>query len=749
MRTTGLLVAIGLAVVTPPVAAAEVTPSPLTLERIFGSPSLSGPVPRGLKLSPDGRTATLLRPRPDDRDRYDLWAVDVASGTSRMLVDSTKLGTGAALSETERMNRERQRIASVKGIASYDWAPDSSALLVPIDGDLWLAKVDGSVRQLTKTAATETDAQLSPKGRYASFVRDRNAYVLDLATGHEIALSHDGSETIGWGAAEFIAQEELHRFVGTWWSPTDARVAVERVDESGVRVVQRAAIGADGTRIYAQRYPAAGTPNAVVELWVMAPDGSGRVKVDLGPNPDIYLARVDWAADGSTLYVQRLNRDQKQLDLLRVNPATGAAQLLYRSKSDTWVNVYDDFRALDDGSILLGLEWTGFHHLYRLAGGKITRVTSGEWAVDALVGVDQINHKVFFTGYADTVLEKHLYSADYLAREGPCAPDSPDQNNCEDMPRRRITEPGGWHDVVMDKGATAALITRSTPTQPAQTWLADAGGRRVAWIEENRLDATHPYAPYLAAHVAPVFGTIPAADGTPLDWRAYLPPTPGPHPVYFTVYGGPGAQSVARAWTSPAIQLLVAHGWAVFQLDNRGATHRGKAFEDVLYRRMGGTEVTDQLAALDWVKRQPWAAPDKVVVNGWSYGGYMTLKLMEAAPHAFAAGIAGAPVTRWELYDTAYTERYLGDPAGGAYLPSDALPDAAKIADPLLLIHGMADDNVVFENSTALMSALQHANRPFDLMVYPGATHAAEATLGVHVWQTRLRFMARIAPTGY
>ena len=586
---------------------------------------------------------------------------------------------------------------------------------------------------MTKTAATETDAQLSPKGRFASFVRDRNAYTIDLTTGAETALSHDGSATIGWGAAEFIAQEELHRFVGTWWSPNDARIALERIDESGVKVVQRAAIGADGTKVYAQRYPAAGTPNAVVELWVMAPDGSGRVKVDLGPNPDIYLARVDWAADASALYVQRLTRDQKRLDLLRVDPATGAATVVLTDTAKTWVNLNDDFHALDDGSLITGSERSGFAHLYRLAGGKLTPISHGDWVVDGVAGIDQKSHTLFFTGFADTVLERHLYAVDYLH------PDRP----------RRITEPGGWHDVVMDKGATAALITRSTPTQPPQTWLADADGRRVAWIEENCLDEHHPYAPFLAAHVAPVFGIIPAADGTPLHWRAYLPPAPGPHPVYFTVYGGPGVQSVARTWTSPAIQLLVHHGWAVFQLDNRGSTHRGTAFENVLYRRMGGTEVTDQLAALDWVKHQPWAAADKVVVNGWSYGGYMTLKLLEAAPRAFAAGIAGAPVTRWELYDTAYTERYLGDPAGGAYLSSDALPDATRIADPLLLIHGMADDNVVFENSTALMSALQHANRPFDLMVYPGATHAAEATLGVHVWQTRLRFMARVAPTGY
>ncbi|MGI4878122.1 MAG: DPP IV N-terminal domain-containing protein [Janthinobacterium lividum] len=729
MRWLLLAALCGAAAVTPGAAATE-----LTLERVFASPSLAGPRPRVLKLSPDGRLATLLKARADDRNRFDLWAVDTATGASRMLVDSTRFGSGAALSETERMNRERQRIAAITGIVDYDWAPDSQHLLVPVDGDLWLAGLDGSVRRLTETPQTETDARLSPKGRYVSFVRERNIIVYDLAAGSERALTSDGSATIGWGAPEFIAQEELGRYVGTWWAPGDDRVAVERVDESGVDVVQRAAIGADGTRIFAQRYPAAGTPNAKVELWLMTPDGSRRVKADLGADADIYLARVDWAKDGGSLYVQRLSRDQKRLDLLRIDAATGAATTVLTETSATWLNVNDSFRALADGSLIWSSERDGFAHLYHVRDGRLTKLTSGDWAVAAVAGVDETSHRLFFTGFADTPIEKHLYVVDYLA-PGPVA---------------LLTEPGGWNDVTMDAGATAAIVTRQTPTQPPQTWLADAAGHRRAWIEENRVD-TGPYAPYAAAHVAPVFGTIPAADGTPLHYRLMLPPTPGPHPVLFAVYGGPGVQSITRTWPAPINEYLVQHGWAVFQLDNRGSTNRGKAFEDVLYRRLGKVEVDDQLAALAWVGRQPWAAPGKVAVDGWSYGGYMVLKLMEAAPTAFAAGIAGAPVTRWALYDTAYTERYLGNPGldPAPYAASDALAGAVGIERPLLLIHGMADDNVVFENSTALMAVLQNANRPFDLMVYPGATHAA-AGLDVHVWTTKLRFLGRtVAPTGF
>jgi dipeptidyl-peptidase-4 len=709
---------------------------PLTLERIYASPLLAGPRPRELKLSPDGRLATLLKNRPDDKDRFDLWAVDTATGQSRMLVDSAALASSGPLSEAERMNRERKRIANVKGIADYDWAPDAKSLLVPVDGDIWLAGLNSAPRRLTNTPDTETDAQLSPRGSFASFVRDRALFVANLATGQELKLAGEADAKVSWGVAEFIAQEELGRFHGHWWAPDDSRLAVARVDETPVKLVTRAAIGADGTRLFTQAYPAAGTANANVSLWLMNPDGSGRVQVDLGPDHDIYVARVAWAPDARTLYVQRLSRDQQRLDLLAVDPATGAARLEMTETARTWVNLNHSFRALKDGSLLWASERDGHRHLWRLAGGRAVQLTRGRWAVDELVGVNEAQGRIWFTGFADGTLEKHLYALDW--KRAGARP-------------QRLTPRGGWHEAVMDKAGTRLIITSTTPTQPAQVWLADGAGQRLAWIEENRLDASHPYAPYLAAHVVPQFGTLTAEDGQLMDWRLLKPSGPGPFPVLMQVYGGPHAHNVHARFPAPIEELLVSKGWAVFQLDNRGSNNRGKAFEDPIFRAMGGPEVRDQLKALAWIKAQPWARADKVAVNGWSYGGYMVLKLLEAAPGQFAAGISGAPVTRWELYDTAYTERYLGNPVANpdVYARAGALGDAAKIRDPLLLVHGMADDNVVLENSTAMMAALQKARVPFQLMTYPGGTHAV-AGQELHVWQTILTFLGeKVAPTGY
>ncbi|MCJ8157844.1 S9 family peptidase [Sphingomonas sp. LaA6.9] len=712
---------------------AETAPQELTLERIFASPDLNGPRPRALKLSPDGTLVTLLKNRAEDRDRYDLWAIDTKTAKASMLVDSAKIGSGAELSEEEKMQRERARIGGTRGIVAYDWAPDGKSLLVPLDGDLFLATRDGKVRRLTETKAGELNATISPKGGFVSFVRDQNLFALDLKSGAERALTHDGGGTLSWGVSEFVAQEEMDRTKGSWWSPDDARIAVARVDESGVMVVSRAAIGAEGTKVYDQRYPRAGTPNARVDLYVMRADGSEQVKVDLGSDPDHYLARVDWLPDGSALIVQRENRAQTQLDLLRVDPVTGKATPLHAETSKTWINLSSDLRALKDGSLIWTSERSGFSHLYHWKGGQWTQLTSGDWAVKEVTGVDQAKGRIYFLGNRETPVEQHLYAVD-IAKPGQVT---------------RLTEAGWWNSAVMDGAATRAIITRSNPSQPEQVYLADATGKRLAWIEENALKGTHPYAPFVAGHVAPKFGTLKAADGSTLHYKLLTPKIePGRrYPVFVQVYGGPGGgRQVTAAWGGGLHQYLVDKGWIVFSVDGRGTPDRGKAFEDQIHKAMGSVEVQDQLTGVEWLKSQDFVDSAKIAVYGWSYGGYMTLKLLEAAPGTYAAGISGAPVTQWALYDTHYTERYMGNPKtdAAAYAKSDALGEATKIADPLLLIHGMADDNVVFENSTALMAKLQQAGKPFETMVYPGQTHrVAGDGVSVHLWRTIGNFLDR------
>lgn len=716
-------------------AAQPAAPGALTLSRVFGNPDLSGQQPRALRLSPDGALLTSLRSRADEKERFDLWATDTRTGQERMLVDSKRVGSGAELSEAEKMQRERARIGGSKGIVAYDWAPDGKSILVPLDGDLYLAGLDGNARRLTNTPGGELNPVVSPKGGFVSFVRDQNLYAQPLGGGEARALTTDGRGTVHWGEAEFVAQEEMDRRTGYWWSPDERFVAVERFDEAPVQVFTRASIGAAGTKTYEQRYPAAGTPNVLVELYVMKPDGTGRVKVDLGAERDIYLARVDWLPDGSGLLVQRQSRDQKRLDMLRVDPRTGKSTILFTEKAGekSWLNLSDAYQPLKDGSLIWRSERSGFGHLYRYAGGRWTQLTKGDWVVTGLVGVDEEKGRLFFTGNKDDVLEQHLYAVN-IGR--------PNQIT-------RLTERGFTNSATMDGAATRLIVSRSSPTQPTQIYLADADGKRLSWINENAVTPGHPYYPYLASHQQTKFGTIKAEDGTTLHWEMITPPLePGKrYPVFFQHYGGPGTgQQVTRGWQGALPQYLVDQGWIFFQIDNRGSYNRGKKFEDHIYHAMGTVEVADQLAGAEYLKTLPFVDPAKIATYGWSYGGYMSIKMLEKTPGVYAAAVSGAPVTDWQLYDTHYTERYLGDPRidPPSYAGSAAIADAAKIKDPLLLIHGMADDNVFLDNSTAFAAEMQKTATPFEMMFYPGYTHRVGGPgISEHLWGTILRFLDR------
>ncbi|MFO6447570.1 DPP IV N-terminal domain-containing protein [Erythrobacter sp. NE805] len=737
MRSVLAAVALGLStcLMTPVLAETTAVPEAaptLTFERVFASPSLDGPAPRQVRLSPDGRYLTLLRNRPEERERYDLWGYDIETGEWRMLVDSAKLGTGRELSEDEKMQRERARVGSLRGIISYQWASDGSGVLVPLDGDLFLAKLDGTVTRLTDTEGTELNPGLSSKGGYVAFVRDRRLWVGPVG-GEAKPITPEGeAETIRWGEAEFVAQEEMARLQGYWWSPDDKRIVVQRTDEASVGVVTRAAIGAKGTKVFDQRYPAAGTDNAVVDLYVIAPDGANKVKVDLGLNADIYVARVDWAPDGSAVYVQRQDRAQTKIDMLAVDPATGAARILFTetaARPDYWINLSDNYRFLGDGSLLWWSERDGFGHFYRFANGQWTQLTRGTLPTTTLVGVDEAAGTFTYQATTD-VLTQQIYRA---RLDGTGEPEL-------------LTDPAFTNAASMDASGRLLYVSRSNPNQPPQSYLATPDGKRVAWIEENRVEGEHAYAPFLAGHAVPEFGTIAAEDGTPLHWMMLKPKMkPGKrYPVFFSHYGGPGPQMVTKGWGGALAQAVVDRGYIYFVLDNRGSANRGVDFEQPIYRAMGGVEVRDQKTGALFLKSLDFVDPGKIATYGWSYGGYMTLKMLEADPGLYAAGIAGAPVTRWELYDTHYTERYMGDPreVQEAYDKASAIPEATKIADPLLLIHGMADDNVIFENASELISVLQENNVPFEMMLYPGYTHRVSGPkIGPHVWNSIFRFL--------
>ncbi len=734
--------------------AANTSAEQLSLERLFTSPDLSGASLRAPQISPDGRLVAYLRGKQSAAGQFDLWVYDIERRQHRLLVDSAELAPQeTALSAEEAQRRERQRISSLSGIVEYQFSRDAQRLLVPLGGDLYVYELKAAprnaVRRVTQTDAWETDAKLSPRGRYVSYVRGQNLFIYDLERGAELAMTTAGGGLVSYATAEFIAQEEMGRMTGYWWSPDDSRIAFTRVDESPVEEAERFEIYADNVKVVRQRYPAAGSANARVQLFVVSTGADTTpVEIDLGPEPDIYLARVDWFPDGNRLAVQRQSRDQRALTLLAAEPVSGATRELLTERGAAWVDLHDELAFLEDSPrFIWASSRTGYRHLYLYDndGTLVRALTAGPWSVvgdgnrPALKGVDERRGIVYFTASAETPLERHLYAVPLAEGAGAL---------------RRITREAGWHSVAMSDDARVFLDTFSTPERPPSVTLRAASGESLAVMVANELDADHPYARYLDHHVPTEFGTLEAADGQVLHYQILKPRglVPGRrYPVIVDVYGGPSGQKVRRAWANSARssdgffhQFLAQNGYVVFSLDNRGTGYRGVAFETAIHGRMGSVEVEDQVRGVEFLRTLPYVDPGRIGIFGWSYGGYMALMCAMQAPRAFAAAIAGAPVTDWRLYDTHYTERYLGTPQDNpeAYAAANVMNHADGLAGPLLIMHGMADDNVLFAHSTALFKKLQALGKPFDIMAYPGSKHRLlrAPETGLHAYRTIKRF---------
>lgn len=749
LSTTSLLIASQVIMVSIPSAyALEGGKRPLTIERMNASPALAGTSPRGLKLSPDGQRVTYLAGRKDNQNYYDLWQMDVSTGESSLLLNADKLASNE-LSDEEKARRERQRIYG-EGIMEYFWADDSKALLIPASGNLYyFSLVDNSVNQLPIGDGFATDARLSPKGNFVSFVRDQNLYVLSLETKKFQALTTDGGGAIKNAMAEFVAQEEMDRMTGYWWAPDESAIAFTRIDESGVELVTRNEIYADGIKLTEQRYPAAGKNNVEIQLgivtlkdkainWVALREENSEDK-----SKDIYLPRVDWLPDSKHLSFQWQSRDQHKLDLQLVAlNALDKPKTLVKERNDAWVNLHKDLHYLKQQSAFIwASERDGFNHLYLFdLNGKLkTQLTQGEWTVDKLEYVDETAGWVYFSGRKDTPIEKQLYRVPLAGGK-----------------IERVSHGAGMHSPVFADNQTVYLDYFNSLSQPPQISLHGDKGQRLAWVEQNEVKQGHPLYDYAGLWQLPEFKELKAEDGQVLQTRLFKPVpfnSKKKYPVVVRVYGGPHAQLVTNSWSEQDYftQYLVQQGYVVFQLDNRGSAHRGTRFEQVIYRHLGEAEVNDQKMGVDYLRSLPFIDAQNVAIYGHSYGGYMALMSLFKAPDYFKAAISGAPVTDWRLYDTHYTERYLAHPTANeqGYEASSVFPYVKNYRAGLLMYHGMADDNVLFENSTRIYKALQDEGKLFQMIDYPGSKHSMRGEkVRNHLYHSLADFLDRQLKSG-
>ncbi len=745
----------------------------LSLERIFSAPPLGGVLPSAAKLSPDGRLLTFLRPADDDRERLDLWCMPTAGGVPRCLVDSSSIAGNAQLSDVEKASRERRRVFS-SGIVEYEWQADGQSLVFSVSGVVYrFIQHNAAIEALTVLGAQQSDVRLAPDATCAAYVRDGDLYAFNLHTRAETRLTFDGSATITNGIAEFIAQEEMHRFEGYWWSPDSQRIAYTRVDNSGVAETLRHEINAAGIDLHPQRYPFAGAANAQLELRVLALDAPGQPRrLPWAASDSEYLARVSWSAAGSELLVQRQNRLQDQLQLVRIDVASGRQSLLLNEQSTSWINLHDNLQVLKDGRLLWTSERSGTSQLYMLddrvhAGQSVPvlhRLTHGNWMIAKVHGVSADHSEAYVSGWREDPTQLHLYAVSLAGADTAPTADAHAHAHvharAEAPPAasvRQLTEQPGWHQITLSADAGVALDLWSSTEQLPHIDVIDLHTRasqgnvgvRSTTLIANALADGHPLFPYRAQLARAQFGQLRADDGQTLHYRLITPPDfdrTRPYPVLQHVYGGPGVARVRQEWLPFWYHFLCSRNLVVFELDNRGSSGRGPAFEAPIHRRLGAVEVVDQLLGLDWLTQQPFVDASRVALAGHSYGGFMTLMLLAKAPGRFAAGMATAPVADWALYDTHYTERYLGLPQDNplGYAESAVLSWLARLRDPLLLVHGMADDNVLFTHTTRLLKALQDQGADFELMTYPGSKHGlAEQSVSLHRHRLMYAFLRR------
>ena len=616
-------------------------------------------------------------------------------------------------------------------ISSYKMSADGNRFLFPTETESIYRHSSKSVfyiydiesKKLEKLSAEKQRlADFSPDGSKVAFVRANNIFVKDLASGNESQITTDGKfNHIINGTCDWVYEEEFGFTKAFFWSPDSKKIAYYRFDESRVKEYTLTYYGELYPELYTYKYPKAGEDNSLVDIFVHHLERNKTVKMDVGEETDQYIPRIKWTENANVLSIQRLNRLQNHLDILLADVNDGASRVMYSETNKYYIDITDNLYFLTDHEhFVLTSERDGYNHiyLYSIMNGLVRQLTSGKWVVKKVYGYDKAKKRVYYQSTESSPLNRDVGYVDLKGK------------------RKTISSRPGTNNASFSENFKYYINTWSDVQTPPVITVNKADGKEIRVLEDNhaivdKLKEFKISKTEFFTISSPEF-TLP--DGSVVELNAWkiLPADFDPakkYPVLLTIYGGPASQEVKNSWgyfNYMWYQMLAGQGFIVVSVDNRGTGSRGEEFKKMTYKELGKYETIDYIETAKYLGTLDYVDKDNIAIFGWSYGGFMAANCITQGADYFSTAIAVAPVTNWRYYDNIYTERFMRTPQENpdGYDNNSPINHVEKLKGNLLLIHGSADDNVHFQNTMDMITALVNANKQFDLYVYPNKNHS-------------------------
>ena len=700
----------------------------LTLDDIFLSDKFTPEKVENIRWKPSGSAFAFTR-TDSVNSKPDIYLYDISSQEEKLFLSSEKIAFDGKLIK----------------MSSYEWTGDAKQLIIRgPEKSIWrhsrtspvyLYNIEsGEMRALADEHSELKSAKLSPNGNYAGYVKEHNLFIIELSTGKETQLTFDGNKNILNGEFDWVYEEEFSIADGWKWSPDGSKIAFWKFDQTRVKEFYLIDEMYAYNKVMPLKYPKAGEQNAVVKIGIIDLNTKKTIWIDTGENDDVYLPRIYWMNPTNKLAVIKLNRLQNELTLLMADIESGNVQTILTEEDSCWIDIEDHhlIPVRGENNFLWVSEQSGYRHiyLYNYSGKLINQVTSGDWEVTSLRGYSEKDDYVYLYGKKENILEQHIYRV-----------------KVDGSAFEKISDLPGWHEGDFAPDYKHFINSYSRIDNPLKVYLRKTNGVMISALRENDLSALAEF-----DIISPEFKRFQTSDGTNLNYMITFPKNFNPskkYPVLVYGYGGPGSQNVINRWRDKRQlwhQMMAEKGFIVFTLDNRGTGGRGKNFKNLCYKDLGKWVVNDHVEAAKYLGTFPYVDTARIGVWGWSGGGTLTLHLLTRAADYFKSGVSVAANTDFLLYDTIWSERYLGLPQDNieVYINSSAKTYAHLLKGDLLLVHGTEDDNVHYQHTMQMVKKLQDAGKQFELMLYPDKNHSISGeTIQKHLYEMITNFFFR------